>query len=76
MNRREQERKAMTTEHLESLLLDTALRQSSAYTGHARTCKKSIDACKPCKLAIAWYAALPLPLLSLVLQDRSKPHKA
>jgi hypothetical protein len=58
------------------LSLDLALRQSASYASHARSCKKAIDSCKPCKLAIAWYAGLPLPLLADVLADRSKPHKA
>ena len=66
----------MNAERFEPLSLDAALRQSASYASHARSCKKAIDACKPCKLAIAWYAALPLPLLSLVLSDRPKVHRA
>ena len=54
--------------------LATELPIAQSLFGHARSCKKSIDACKPCTLAIQWFADLPLPLLSLVLQDRPKPH--
>ncbi len=66
----------MTIERFEPMPLDAALRQDAGYRSHAKGCKKSLDACKPCKLAIAWYAGLPLPLLSLVLADRAKTHKA
>ncbi len=64
------------SDRFEPMPLDVALRQSASYASHARGCKKAIDACKPCKLAIAWYAAIPLPLLSLVLQDRPKRHSS
>lgn len=65
----------MSDSRFEPMPLETALRQSASYASHARSCKKSLDACKPCKLAIAWYAALPLPLLADVLADRAKVHK-
>ena len=66
----------MSDTRFEPLSLDTALRQSASYLSHARSCKKHLDACKPCKLAIAWYASLPLLLIADVLADRSKPHRA
>lgn len=59
-----------------SLTIAQALKVSTGHTGHARGCKKAPDACKTCCAAIAWYAGLPLPLLSQVLYDRAKPHRA
>ena len=55
--------------------LPVARLKAQSLVGHARTCKKYVDACKLCKDAIAWYGSLPLPLLADVLADGSKPHK-
>ncbi len=65
-----------TVRPFEPIPLDIALRQDAGYCSHAKGCKKALDACKPCKLAVAWYAGLPLPVLSLVLQDRPKAHRS
>lgn len=58
----------------EPITLEQAKRKDADLNKHARGCKKAIDACLPCKSAIAWYAELPLPLLALVLADKPISH--
>ena len=38
---------------------------------HARDCRRPIDSCSACKDNIAWFAALPLNVLSDVLAEHS-----
>lgn len=39
---------------------------------HAATCKKKLDDCASCKVAMQWFAALPLQVLSIVLEERQE----
>ncbi len=48
---------------------------ASASYPHARSCKKPIDSCQTCQASIAWFASLPLVLLSQVLEDRPKERR-
>lgn len=57
--------------------LERVRRTADSTIAHARTCKKSIDDCAQCRLAIDYYAGLPLDALALVVEDRPiyKPAK-
>ena len=61
---------------IEALTLAKALAYAKTTYGHARSCKTAPDRCHVCQLAIAWYRALPLPLLAQVLQDQPTSHTA
>jgi hypothetical protein len=46
------------------------------FVKHAKKCKKSLDACDTCKLSVEYHTGLSLPLLSVVLADRSQAVRA
>ncbi len=54
----------------QSLTVEQACRQADASIPHARSCKKSPEDCKQCKVIIAFYASLPLDTLAVVTADR------
>lgn len=56
--------------------LQAARLKAQSLVGHARSCKKHLDACKLCQDAIAWYASLPPMLIADVLADQSKAHRS
>lgn len=50
-----------------------ALRRLEAENNkHVRHCKRSIEACPACQANIAWYASLPLDVLSELLNEPPK----
>jgi hypothetical protein len=60
---------------VETLTVQQAVEQSVARFEHARRCGKDPikGECKICRQSIAWFAALPLQTLSVVLSDGRPP---
>lgn len=55
----------------EQLTLTQARRIADGHIPHARQHRdKPLDDCKHCQAIVRWFASLPLPLLSKVLEDR------
>jgi hypothetical protein len=51
------------------LTLPQARNRADKSAAHARACKKPLDSCATCQATVQWFATLPLPMLSLVLED-------
>jgi hypothetical protein len=50
--------------------IDQLRRHARALHGHAGGCRKPINECYSCRQNIAWFAALPAAVLSVVLEER------
>lgn len=54
------------------LTIDYAREVADSLHIHARCCKRPLADCQACAANVQWFAGLPLPLLSQVLEERPK----